>query len=179
MVKAESSSFMTLDTMFIRKGDDYRHLDYGSYFASYKGFSVEISVMENPAYDSTYYSPGKHPVKNNVSIDSWRADILDFGYSKQQGTGTTTDNISMVAEEYCDYHISYNGKWTAWDGKSGLPITDGGLGVAGGVSGYSIIREKSAGLMVADVTRCGSVYLNVDTAQNDYALPTPQAWWEW
>lgn len=29
MVKADSSSFVTLDTMFIRKGDGFRHMDYG------------------------------------------------------------------------------------------------------------------------------------------------------
>jgi len=120
-----------------------------------------------------------HPVKTNTPIDSWRADILDFGFSKQQGTGTTTDNISMVSQEYCDYHITYNGKWKAFDGKSGLPITDGGYGIAGGVSGYSIIREKSAGLMVADVTRCGSIYLA--SQDDEYATSTPSAedFWNW
>ena len=41
-----------------------------------------------------------------------------------------------------------------------MPITDGGLGQGGGISGYSILREKSAGLMVADVTRCGSIYIS-------------------
>jgi len=135
-------------------------------------------VLENPAYDSAYYSPAMHPVKTNTPIDSWRADILDFGMSKQK-SGEVSDNISMVAEDFCDYHITYNGKWYAWDGKSGLPITDGGLGVAGGVSGYSIIREKSAGLMVADATRCGSIYLNIDDSQSSYTIPSAQAWWEW
>lgn len=163
MVKADARSFVTVDTLFIRKGEDFRHLDYGSYFAHYKGFTVDISVMENPAYDNQMFCPQMHPIRTNVPIDSWRADILDFGYSKQQGTGTETDNISMVAETYCDYNISYNGKWYgAHDGKSGLPITDGGLGQAGGVSGYTIHREKSCGLMIADVTRCGTIYLQAD-----------------
>jgi len=162
MVKADAKSFVTIDTLFIRKGDDFRHLDYGSYFAHYKGFTVDISVMENPAYDNQYFCPQMHPVRTNVPVDSWRADILDFGYSKQQGTGSETDNISMVAETYCDYNISYNGKYYAHDGKSGMPITDGGLGQAGGVSGYTILREKNCGLMVADVTRCGSIYLSYE-----------------
>lgn len=30
MIKADASSFVTLDTMFLRKGDGVRHLDYGS-----------------------------------------------------------------------------------------------------------------------------------------------------
>jgi hypothetical protein len=163
MIKVDAKSFTTVDTLFIRKGDNFRHMDFGSYFASYKGFTVDISVMENPAYDNQYYCPQMHPVRTEVCIDSWRADILDFGSSKQQGTGGETDNICMIQESYCDYNISYNGKWYgAHDGKSGMPITDGGLGQAGGVSGYSILREKSAGLMVADVTRCGSIFLSAD-----------------
>jgi hypothetical protein len=180
MVKADASSFNVLDTTFIRKGDGYRHMDYGSYFASYRGFTVDIMVMENPAYDNAYYCPQMHPVKTNTPIDSWRADILDFGSSKQQGAGGTTDNISMVAQEWCDYNIKYNGKWYAFDGKSGLPITDGGLGQAGGVSGYTLIQEKSAGLMVTDVTRCGSIYLATDLSQSSFnPTPTPADWWQW
>jgi hypothetical protein len=29
MIKADAKSFVTIDTLFIRKGDDFRHLDYG------------------------------------------------------------------------------------------------------------------------------------------------------
>lgn len=114
--------------------------------------------MLNPAYDNSFFQPKMHPVYTNYTIDSWRADILDFGSTKQQGTGGTDPNICMVKENYCDYHISHKGKW---DPKSGLPITDGGYGLVGGVSGYSIVTEKSAGLMIADVSRCGAIYLNI------------------
>lgn len=163
MIKADAKSFVTVDTLFIREGKNFRDLDFGSYYANYKGFTVDLSVTENPAYDNQYYCPQMHPVRTNVPIDSWRADILDFGSSKQQGAGGETDNICMIQESYCDYNISYNGKWYGeHDGKTGMPITDGGLGQAGGVSGYSILREKSAGLMIADVTRCGSIYLSFE-----------------
>lgn len=135
--------------------------------------------MENPSYDNTFYSPGRHPVKTNVTIDSFRGDILDFGYAKQKSTGTSTDNISMIAEDYCDYHIRYNGKYYAHDGKSGMPITDGGLGQAGGISGYSVLAEKSCGLMVADVTRCGYVELAYSDQNTTVSAPTPQSWWVW
>jgi hypothetical protein len=114
--------------------------------------------MLNPAYDNSFFQPKMHPIYTNYTIDSWRADILDFGSTKQQGTGASDPNICMVRENYCDYHISHKGKW---DPKSGLPITDGGYGLAGGVSGYSIVSEKSCGLMIADVSRCGSIYLNI------------------
>jgi len=163
MIKADARSFVTLDTMYLRQGESFRHLDYGSYFAHYKGFSVDISVMENPAYDNRNFCPRMHPVKTNTTVDSWRADILDFGSANQQGSGTTTDNICMVVEEHLDYHITYNGKYYAHEGKSGMPIVDGGLGNAGGISGYSVMREKNAGLMVADPTRCGSIFLAPST----------------
>lgn len=135
--------------------------------------------MENPAYDNPMYSQQRHPVRTDMTVDSFRADILDFGYSKEQGTGQTFDNISMIAEEYCDYHITTNGKWYAFDGKSGLPITDGGLGLAGDISGYSIIREKSCGLMVADPTRMGSIYLEIDDQVNTVAAPSAEDYWNW
>jgi len=159
MVKADSSTFLTLDTHFIRSGSDYHHMDYGAYFASYKGFIVDVSVMINPSYDNRFFQPKMHPVFTNYTIDSWRADILDFGTTKQQATGMSDPNICMVKEQYCDYEISHRGKW---DPKSGLPITDGGYGLAGGISGYKLIKEKSAGLMIADVSRCGAIFLNID-----------------
>lgn len=158
MIKADSNTFLTLDTHYIRKGNDYHHMDYGAYFASYKGFIVEVQIMLNPSYDNKYFQPEMHPVYPHYTIDSWRADILDFGATKQQGTGQSDPNISMVKESYCDYEISYRGKW---DPKSGLPITDGGYGQAGGVSGYTLFKEKSAGLMIADVSRGGAIFLNV------------------
>ena len=158
MVKADSSTFLTLDTHFIRSGSDYHHMDYGAYFASYKGFIVEVSVMINPAYDNQYFQPKMHPVYTNYTIDSWRADILDFGQTTQQGKAGKDPNISMVAEEYCDYQISHKGKW---DPKTGMPITDGGYGLNGGISGYTLNQEKSAGVMIGDVSRCGAIYLNI------------------
>jgi hypothetical protein len=159
MVKADGSSFLTLDTHFIRKGKDYKHMDYGAYFASYEGFIVNISVMLNPAYDNEYFQPKMHPVETNFTVDSWRADILDFGSTKEQGSGKTDMNISAVKETYMDYSLSHRGKW---DPKSGLPITDGSYGLAGGISGYTLQEEKSLGVMIADVSRCGSIYLAIE-----------------
>jgi hypothetical protein len=111
--------------------------------------------MLNPAYDNAAFQPKMHPVQTDYTIDSWRCDILDFGSSSDQST-SGGQNISMVKERYADYHISHNGKW---DVKSGLPINDGGLGFDGNVTGYEIEVEKSAGLMIADISRCGAIKL--------------------
>lgn len=159
MIKADSAAYLTLDTVFIRKGEDYKHMDYGSYFASYKGFIVDITVMINPAYDNKYFQPKMHPMYPNYTIDSWRADILDFGSAEQQGSKTTDKNICMVKESYMDYHITHNGKW---DGKTGMPITTGAQGFTNAVTGYKVMAELSGGLMIADVSRCGSIYLNIE-----------------
>lgn len=177
MVKAESSQFLTLDSIFIREGaDSIRHLDFGSYFSMYRGLDIDIAVTQNNAYDNHYYCPEIDPSNPAYTLSSSRADILDFGYSQEQGTGSSS-NISMVAESYLDYDITFNGKWKAYDGSSALPITDGSLGHAGGVSGFTHHKEKSAGLMIGDVSRCGTVY-KVATDQNVSASVTaaPADW---
>lgn len=165
MVKAESSSFLTLDTHFIRSGEDFRHLDYGSYYAHYRGFTVDISVMENVAYDNQAFCPRMHPLYPNTTVDSWRADIIDFGLASVKDSGSDFNNIMMLSEALMDYRISSNGKWMNPFNTQyvhGMPITDGGLGQLGGISGYSLHIEKSAGLMVADATRCGVIRLADD-----------------
>ena len=96
------------------------------------------------------------PNDPSTTVDSLRADILDFAYTKEQGAGLTTDNICMIYEEDLNYSIRHNGKW---DGKSCMPITDGGQGTVGtAVSGFSFLVEKNGALMVADPSRCGSIY---------------------
>jgi hypothetical protein len=158
MVKSESSQFLTVDSIFIREGiDGIRHLDFGSYFSMYRALDIDIAVTQNNAYDNHYYCPEKDPTNPAYTLSSSRADILDFGQAEEQGMGSTS-NISMVAESYLNYDIRMEGKWKAYDGKSALPITDGSLGQTGGVSGFSHMKEKSAGLMIGDVSRCGAVY---------------------
>ena len=155
MIKEESRTFTTIDTLFIRKGEDFRNLHFGSYFSTYSGYSVDISVTENAAYDNRDFCRRTLPGLPNTPVDSLRADILDFAYMKEQGTGMTTDNICMVHESYLNYNIRSNGKW---DGKSCMPITDGGVGTTGtDVSGFSFLVEKNAGLMVCDPSRCGTI----------------------
>lgn len=120
------------------------------------GFRVKISVVENPAYDNRDFSRKTLPTNPDRTIDSMRADILDFAYEGEQGTGMTTDNICMIYEADMNYHISHSGKW---DAKSLTPITNGGTGIIGSaISGMSMHVEASSGLMVADVTRCGSIF---------------------
>lgn len=156
MIKEEAKSFTTIDTLYIRKGEDYRKLAFGAYFAQYLGFRVKISVVENPAYDNRDFSRKTLPTNPDRTIDSMRADILDFAYEGEQGTGMTTDNICMIYEADMNYHISHSGKW---DAKSLTPITNGGTGIIGSaISGMSMHVEASSGLMVADVTRCGSIF---------------------
>lgn len=153
MVKNETSQFMTLDTMYIRKGDDYRHLDYGSYFYKYMGLNVEIMVTINEAYDNKSLFPTLDLTDPSTTLMSYTGDVLDF-----TGDANASSNIMMVEQDMMNYHITYNGKWKGFDGKTALPITDGSAGIGGGVSGFTVLKEKSAGLMVVDPSRCGTTY---------------------
>lgn len=142
----------------------------------YRALDVDIAVTQNNAYDNHYYCPEKDPTNPAYTLSSSRADILDFGYAEEQGTGKTS-NISMVAESYLNYDITYKGKWTAYDGASALPITDGSYGHAGGVSGFSHHKEKSAGLMIGDVSRCGAVYkIASDQSSSVSTTAAPADW---
>jgi hypothetical protein len=126
--------------------------------------------MQNDQYDNIEACPQTHPDYPDRPVDSWRADIMDFGAMSQENlsiSGDVKNNINMVAESFCNYNISFNGKHSiaaadAGYNGAGLPITNGGQGVTGGVSGFSILREKSAGLMVVDPTRLGVIRLAED-----------------
>ena len=156
MVAAEASSFHTTDTHYIR-GNDFRHLSYGAQFSHYVGKNgLDVTVLINPMYDNPDYCMQRHPMYTDTCIDSWRMDILDFGVAVQSGVGAMGDNITMVAEKYADYYFTTAGKW---DPQTGMPINDGGPGLAGGVSGYSTHVEKSFGLWIKDISRCGSIQL--------------------
>ena len=65
----------------------------------------------------------------------------------------------MVCEQYSDHYFVSTGKW---DPKTGMPINDGKEGLAGGVGGYSVQVEKSYGLMIEDISRCGTIQLRFD-----------------
>jgi len=159
MVATQASAFLTLDTFFIQ-GKDPRHLSFGAQFTNYKGKNgLDVTVMLDPNKDNPDYCPEMHPIYTDTPIDSWRMDILDFGSTKEQTTGEMGDNISMVSEKYADYYFCSAGKW---DKQTGFPINDGGMGLAGGVGGYACFIEKSFGLMIRDITRCGFIALRFD-----------------
>lgn len=160
MVAADASSFLTEDTVYIHRGNDFRHLSFGVQFTHYVGKNgLDITVMLDPAKDNPDYCPQVHPVLTDTCIDSWRMDIMDFGVTKEQTTGAMGDNIAMVCEKYADYYFTTAGKW---DPKTGMPINDGAPGLAGGVGGYATHVEKSFGLMIRDISRCGVIKLNFD-----------------
>ena len=160
MVASEASSFLTIDSHFI-SGKDPRHLAFGAQFTQYRGKNgLDITVMLNPHYDNPDYCPETHPLFPDTTIDSWRMDILDFGSTAEQGKiGTMSNNIEMVCEKWFDTYFVSTGKW---DRKSGMPINNGGEGLAGGTSGYSMQVEKSFGLLIRDISRLGSIQYKMD-----------------
>jgi hypothetical protein len=179
MIKDRTSGFLTLDTTFIRKnGTDYRHLDYGSYFASYKGFAIDITIVADQSLDDVYINRRKAHDKPGTPLSSWRADILDFSSPETSGT-VGSDNIAMISQDYMDYNITVNGKYRGTAGATALPITDGGVGNLGVVSGFSRLIERSASLMIKDVTRCGTIYRYQDDTDSPFTeTVTGQAWFD-
>ncbi|GIU70136.1 MAG: hypothetical protein KatS3mg002_1372 [Candidatus Woesearchaeota archaeon] len=159
MVLSDATSFLTLNDSLYIDGKDFRHLSYGVQFTHYRGSNgLDVTVMLDPSKDNPIYCPQTHPVITDACIDSWRMDIMDFGQTAQS-SGETGDNISMVCEKFADYYFTTAGKW---DPKTGMPINDGSHGVSGGVSGYATYVEKSFGLMIRDISRCGVIKLNFD-----------------
>lgn len=159
MVQSDASNFLTVDSHFI-SGNDFRHLSYGVQFTHYRGKNgLDVTVMLDPAKDNPEWCPQTHPIQTDTCIDSWRMDILDFGSTKNQDTGEMGSNISMVCEQNGDVYFSSVGKW---DPETGNPITDGGRGQAGGVGGYAVHVEKSFGLLIKDISRCGVIKLSFD-----------------
>ena len=158
MVSSEASSFLTLDTHFISGGDP-RHLSFGAQYTHYRGKNgLDITVMLNPQYDDPDLCPQMHQIYTDTTQDSWRMDIFDFGATTQDDSALWS-NIKMVCEQYSDHYFVSTGKW---DPKTGMPINDGKEGLAGGVGGYSVQVEKSYGLMIEDISRCGTIQLRFD-----------------
>ena len=161
MVATDASQFLTVDSNYIAKNPDVRHLSFGAQFTHYVGKNgLDVTVMLDPAKDNPDWCPQVHPVYTDTTIDSWRMDILDFGLTKEQTVGNTRNNIEMVCEDNADVYFCTHGKWN----KSGFPINDGSQGLSGGVSGYASMIEKSFGLMVRDVSRCGVIKMEFDDA---------------
>ena len=160
MVKSEASSFLTVDSNYIRSGKDFRHMSYGVQFTHYVGINgLDVTVMLNPHFDNPSYCPQMHPLYPDRTIDSWRMEILDFGSATEATSGIPEDNISFLCEANADYYFTTFGKHNP---KTGLPINDGGNGLAGGTSGFATMIEKSYGLLIRDISRCGVVKLNLD-----------------
>lgn len=160
MIASDASAFFSDIGNIAITGGDPRHLAYGLQFTQYRGKNgLDVTVMLNPMYDNPYFCPQMHPLYPNTPLDSWRMDILDFGSTKEQDTGVLADNISFLKEGYGDVYFSHSGKW---DKATGMPINNGGPGMAGGISGYSCHIEKSFGLMIRDISRCGTIKLSID-----------------
>lgn len=159
MVKSEASTFTTVDSTYIRSGKDFRNLSFGAVFTHYVGVNgLDVTIVLDPAFDNFDYSH-PHPLYPDKTIDSWRMEVLDFGKSGGKSSKMGEDNISMLCESNADYYYTTFGKHNP---KTGMPINDGSNGMAGGKSGYSTMIEKSYGLLIRDISRCGVIELNLD-----------------
>lgn len=117
-----------------------------SQFTRYNGINgIQVDLMLNPMYDDRTYCKRTHPMYPNRPIDSFRMDILDFG------TADGTDNIQLLSVKDTYYNFVVSGSHTP----SG-PISNGGQ-ASSAIQGYSLHMSASAGLVIRDVSRTGSI----------------------
>lgn len=145
---AVASSFLTMDTHYIGRDSSEQHsnaLFYGAQFTKYKGpLGIEISMMLNPMYDSRQYCKISHPQYTEYPIDSARLTFLDFGSSGGE------QNIMALKVKDTFRHFMVHGSVTP-----NGPVK-GGQAVSMLKAAYDVACEGTAGIMIKDVTRCGS-----------------------
>jgi hypothetical protein len=147
MLAAEASSFLTVDTNFVKEIDSKgRHLSFGAQFTHYKGpEGIEVTLIKNPMYDNRYYCKRTHPQYTDKPIDSSRMTFLDFGT-----TDNGKQNISMVSvKDTYRYGIVLG-----THGPNG-PVQGGNVAVK--KAGYDMFVEGTGGVWIKDVTRCGEL----------------------
>lgn len=145
---SDARALLTLDTHFIRdmpSKNGTPALAYGAQFTRYNGpEGIVIDIAKHPMYDDRTYCKRSHPAYPGIPIDSFRMDFLDFGSFNGEG------NIKMltVKDTYTNFYVS--GSYTPMG-----PVKSGQAGSA--KAGYSLHTSGTAGLMIADVTRCSSL----------------------
>jgi hypothetical protein len=154
MLAAEASSFLTVDTHFIR---DYnaglrgKHLSYGAQFRHYQGpEGIEVTLVKNPMYDNRQYCKRMHPIYSEFPVDSARFTFLDFG-SNSAGEA----NITMVKVKDT-YRYGYVMGTVGPNG----PVQGGQAGAL--KAGYDLFVEGTGGIWMKDPTRGGELIFDFE-----------------
>ena len=149
---SEASSFFTLDTNFIEEyKKNPKHLSYGAQFTHYRGpQGIEVTLVQNPLYDSLKYCKRRHPLYPEMPIDSARMTIMDFA-SKN---GENSNIMQLRVKDTFAY-----GHTIGTVGPMG-PVKGGAVGSL--IAGYDIFVEGTGGVVIFDPTTCGELIYDAD-----------------
>jgi hypothetical protein len=151
LLAASASSFLTVDTHYVEKMGDRRHLSYGAQFTHYVGpEGIEVTVVKNPLYDSRKYCKRMHPIHTDKPIDSWRMTVLDFG------TSGGDDNIKVIKEADTFTYGYHSGIID----KNGKPVQGGHVSTMD--RGVTYFISGSGSIHMTDPTRGGELILDFD-----------------
>lgn len=152
MLAAESSSFLTLDTNFIKPysgGPGSNDLQFGAQYRKYIGpEGIEVTLIKNPMYDSLRYDKRRHPQYAEYPINSARMTFLDFGMSN--ANNMMSSNIQMLRVKDTFRYGYHAGTHTPMG-----PVQ--GAAVSALKAGYDLFTEGTGGIWIKDVTRCGEL----------------------
>jgi len=157
LVKAQASSILTLDTMFINKEQSVYNsnsLAFGAQFTKWRAPNgVVVELVYDPVKDNKQLFPELAPGTSNYTLESFAFDIFDFGMTDQKASGASRDeNITMVMQDGVESYFTIS---NVYDFETGAEKSGGQ--VYNFNKDASINREMSGSLCVWDVSRIGRI----------------------
>ncbi len=157
LVKAQASSILTLDTMFINKENSVYNdnsLGFGAQFTKWRAPNgVTVELVPDPVKDNKQLFPELAPGTSNYTLESFAMDIFDFGKTDQKASGASREeNITMIMQDGVESYFTIS---NVYDFETGAEKSGGNV-YAHNKTG-SIYREMSGSLCVWDVSRVGRI----------------------
>lgn len=157
LVKAQASSILTLDTMFINKEQSVYNtnsLAWGAQFTKWRAPNgVVVELIYDPIKDNKQLFPELAPGTSSYTLESFAMDIFDFGMTDQKASGASRDeNITMVMQDGVESYFTIS---NVYDFETGAEKSGGQ--VYNFNKDASIYREMSGSLCAWDVSRLGRI----------------------
>lgn len=147
-----AGNFLTVDTNFIEKAPDRRHISVGGQYTHYVGpEGIGFKVKKHYLNDSFLVDKRPHPDFPNLPLDSQRITFLDFGNNMSEGTK------NIVALKVKDTY--------RWGYQAGTHTPTGpvkGGSVTNLIAGYTMFTEGTFGVCVKDPSRGGELIFDTN-----------------
>lgn len=156
LISKEASQFQYIDTLFTQKRTDPQgyhenELTFGAQFTKIRlpmGYILEM--VYDPIKDDRKLFPTKAPGTNRT-LESFAMDIFDFGATDQKAfDAQSPENITYVMQDGVESYYSVSNVYDFYEGAK----TDGSNAYSNNKQA-GLYREKSGGLCIWDISRCG------------------------